>query len=105
MEQRAQLTQNEVQWYKYLNYTARAIYTEWQKVLSLPNEGSLLIRLCLAVGSSWNGLFSFVRDGLIPRYRPLEDRSVEIVGELLHDAWGVKYDVSAFNEILTRPSH
>ena len=32
MEQRAQLTQNEVQWYKYLNYTARAYLHGWQAV-------------------------------------------------------------------------
>ena len=34
MEQRAQLTQNEVQWYKYLNYTARAYLHGWQVVTS-----------------------------------------------------------------------
>ena len=34
MEQRAQFTQNEVQWYKYLNYTARAIHTGWPGVTS-----------------------------------------------------------------------
>ena len=36
-----------------------------------------------------------------PRFLPLEDRSAEIVGEMLHDPWGVKYDVSSFHEILT----
>ena len=34
MEQRAQLTQNEVQWYKYLNYTARAYLHGWPGVTS-----------------------------------------------------------------------
>ena len=56
MEQRAQLTQNEVQWYKYLNYTARAIYTGWQVVIS-PIEAEAIYlktrRYILAVGFSF----------------------------------------------------
>ena len=38
MEQRAQLTQNEVQWYKYLNYTARAYLHGWPGVTSTTKQ-------------------------------------------------------------------
>ena len=42
MEQRAQLTQNEVQWYKYLNYTARAYLHGWPGVIPTTKSTDML---------------------------------------------------------------
>ena len=78
------------------------IYIEWQKVLSLMRQ---FIDKAL-----FSGRVELERTIFIcprryePHFRPFEDRYADIVREMLHDPWGVKYDVSSFHEILTGPS-
>ena len=42
MEQRVQLTQNEVQWYKYLNNTAREYLHGWPAVIPTTKSTDML---------------------------------------------------------------
>ena len=99
IEQRAQLTQ----WYKYLNYTARAIHTGWPGVTSTTKAVYWYIKDKVAQGQR---VYSRRRTDSV--LIPLFNRCcINILNrrEVLHKLPGVKYDVSSFHEILTGNSH